>query len=471
MRFSKTVQKSSLVVIVFLLSVAAFGCKKGGTDQAQITSEIKEVLAVPTLLATIADDEKPDAPAEDPKHANNSPADKQPAYIVVEMNKRGRGFAYIARVKDGLHVNHNGTVGKNYSEIDSSTLTLSPNGQRVAYTAKSGGKWFVVVDKREYGPFDDKGPPVFSRDSRHAAFEAKTGNFWYLHVDDFTSSAAPSFFDKAVFSPDSKTVLRFENSDDEKKFRLVFSSLSFGSPHIIEVQSITKFVDNESTRIAAIDRPGGKYQVKLINLLNPQNVTDGAVYDEVRNLTFSADGEHLAYIAQKGTVNYLVYDGKEVAIPSGEYPWPPVIRPDYKGVGLIIVGKKGATMHQAFIDDGIRTPQKYKECADLTYSRDGKNHAYVAIRDERFLIITNGVEGPMFDRVISPQFSPDGKFLIYRARQDGKRFVVVADATGKIIRQHPGYERVFDTTFTEDSKSVAYGVKDGNQLWWKVEKL
>jgi len=30
---------------------------------------------------------------------------------------------------------------------------------------------------------------------------------------------------------------------------------------------------------------------------------------------------------------------------------------------------------------------------------------------------------------------------------------------------------VFETTFTEDGKSVAYGVKDGNQLSWKVEKL
>jgi hypothetical protein len=471
MCFINAVRISSLAVTIILLQVAAFGCKKSDTTQAPNTSALKEVLAAPALLATITDDEKPDTPAEDPMHSKESSAEKPPAYIVVEMNKRGRGFAYIAKVKDGLHVVHNSKVGKSYSEIDSSTLTLSPNGQRVAYCAKSDGKWFIVVDKHEYGPFDDKGPPVFSPDNRHISFEAQTGKLWYLHVDDSKSPPTVSFFNKPVFSADSKTILRFENTEDEKKFLLVFSSLSFESPQTIALQTISAVVDNENSRVAAVDRPDGKYQVKLINFSQTQNGSDGVAYDAIRNLVFNPNGEHVAYIAQKGTANYLVFDGKEEAIPNGEYPWPPVIRPDNKGVGLIIVGKKGAFVHQAFFDDGIRTPQQYKECADLTYSKDGKNHAYVAIRKERFVIVANGKEGPMFDRVISPQFSPDGKYLVYRARQDGKRFVVVADATGKIIRQHPGYERVFDTTFTEDGKSVAYGVKDGNQLWWKVEKL
>jgi len=73
--------------------------------------------------------------------------------------------------------------------------------------------------------------------------------------------------------------------------------------------------------------------------------------------------------------------------------------------------------------------------------------------------------------VVSPIFSPDEKFLVYRARKDGKRFVVVADTRGKTITQQPSYEQVFQPVFTADGKSVAYGVKDGNKLIWKVEKL
>ena len=52
---------------------------------------------------------------------------------------------------------------------------------------------------------------------------------------------------------------------------------------------------------------------------------------------------------------------------------------------------------------------------------------------------------------------------MYRARKDGKRFVVVADADGKLLSRHPAYEMVFPTVFTADGGSVAYGVKDGQK--------
>ncbi len=45
------------------------------------------------------------------------------------------------------------------------------------------------------------------------------------------------------------------------------------------------------------------------------------------------------------------------------------------------------------------------------------------------------------------------------------------DANGKTITQHPSYEQVFQPVFTADGKSVAYGVKNGNKLIWKVENL
>jgi len=79
----------------------------------------------------------------------------------------------------------------------------------------------------------------------------------------------------------------------------------------------------------------------------------------------------------------------------------------------------------------------------------------------------SGKEVPVFGQVVTPMFSPDRKFLVYRARKDAKRFVVVAGA----IRQHPAYEQVFLVVFTADGKSVAQGVKDGNKLIWKVEKI
>lgn len=458
-----------LTFSLLLVSLCCVACSKESSQGAKSTSPA--VLTASTQLGTISPDEQPVTQTQDPKHAG-TPPDKAPAHIVIDINKAGRGYAYIARVGDTIHVVHNGRTGKAYQEVDANTLTLSPDGQRVAYGARAGEKWFVVADAREYGPFDEIGPPSFSPDSRVVAFEGKSGTSWHIHLGDRKSPPAPSFFSKPLFSADSSRMLRLENTGDEKQFRHVFSDLAFGGQVVVPFSSFNITVNEQLSRIAVIDRPGDKYQVKLMDFMNPTQVAAGSLYDGILKLAFSSDGRHVAYIAQKGKGRFLVYDGKEEAIPSGEYPWPPVIRPDHAGVGLVIVGKTGAFIHEAFSGQKIPVPSTYKECADLAYSRDGRYHAYVAIRNEKFLIVANGQEGPVYDRVISPQFSPDGRFLIYRARQDGMRFVVVADAaTGKILRELPRYERVFETTFTADGQSVAYGVKDGNQIWWKVEKL
>jgi Tol biopolymer transport system component len=333
-----------------------------------------------------------------------------------------------------------------------------------------GDKWVIVDNDQELGPFDDKGPPVFSPDSRHIAYEIKKGDYWYVYVDNKKSEWAVSYYDKPAFNNNSNKVMLFENTKDESTFRLTVSDISFSHLTTRSLKTSEKFISPDKTRIAVVDKSGDFKKVIDFTFNDPSIVHSSQLYNSISNLTFSDDGSVLAYIAKKDGKSFMVLNGKEEQIPAGEYPWAPVIRPDSKSAGIIIVGSKGAFYHQVFCENKIRV-NLYKECADLTYSTDGSSHAYVAIKNEHFLIVTNGKEGPVFDRVISPHFSPDGKYLVYRARQDGKRFVIVADANGTIIKKHPSYERVFETIFTEDGKSVAYGVKDGNQLWWKVEKL
>ena len=113
----------------------------------------------------------------------------------------------------------------------------------------------------------------------------------------------------------------------------------------------------------------------------------------------------------------------------------------------------------------------YDEAVNLVYSKDARFYAYAARKGRNWFVVVNGKEGPAFDRVVTPLFSPDSKYLVYRARKNGKRFVVIADISGKTIQLHPAYEQVHQTVFTPDGKPVAYGVKDGRRLIWKVEKL
>ena len=466
------VQLIKCILIVAVFTSAA--CTKA--DQTN-TQPVAMSVAAPAQLATISDDERPvtDAGA----HASSEDKNKQPTYFQVEMNPLGRGVAYIAKVGEQVRVVHNGKPGKSYAMIESHTLTVSPDGQRVGYAAKTGDKWVVVDTGHEYGPFDEKGPPVFSPDSRHFAYEAKIGGYWYVFVDGNKSEWAVSFYNKPVFNADSSKVLLVEVTKDDGVFRQVVTDTGFKQRKARLVKNPEYVYSPDKQRIASVEKSGDTYRVIDFTFNDPDTVHNGPWFENVSNLSFSKNGSVLAYLAKKNGKSYLVMNDREEQIPEGMYPWAPVIRPDLKGAGIVIDAAKKKSRYDITADAFVyhafsnakSTEGRYKECADLTYSSDGRSHAYVAIKNERFLIVVNGKEGPVYDRTITPQFSPDGKFLVYRARKDNKRFVVVADGSGRVIREHPRYDIVFETLFTDDGKSVAYGVVDGKNIMWKVEKL
>ncbi|HLA36860.1 MAG TPA: hypothetical protein VJZ02_00155, partial [Candidatus Brocadiales bacterium] len=87
------------------------------------------------------------------------------------------------------------------------TLTVSPDGKRVAYWAQVGNKRFVVVDGKEEKQYDDivAGTLIFSPDSKRVAYGAIVGNKWFAVVDgkeekqyDGIGRGTP------IFSPDGK---------------------------------------------------------------------------------------------------------------------------------------------------------------------------------------------------------------------------------------------------------------------------
>jgi WD40 repeat protein len=420
----------------------------------------------PAVLARIQADEKPLSlipPSYPEARASTS------SIQGVLFAGNGGGVAYTAG-KDGQgYVVHNGKPGSLYKAFGS--VVLSPDGSRIAYAAVVGDKWRMVVDGEAGELFDEINNPLFSSDGRNVVYRAMKDGVRHLVVDTTVNKGTRSRYRTPQFSGDSASLIYIDNIDDTDKGRLVVCDISFNKERIIN-SGVTSFVLNsDKSAVAAISRSkANRERIIQFNFAKPDAVMKGTEYDSVRGVVFAPAGTDLAYFGERQGKIYGVFNGQEEILPEGLMPGTSVINQAGKSVGVLMSANNTVYLYQMFRNSG-RVGDAYDEAEWLVFSNSGSMSAFTARKGESWRVVVNGIEGPKFDRVVTPKFSPDGKYLVYRARKEGKRFVVIADASGKVLRQHPAYEQVFDVQFTSDGRSVAYGVKDGNKLIWKVEKL
>lgn len=423
---------------------------------------------VTTLLATI-----PDVVATG-ENGRDKPLKRTVQNIFkIIFNERGRSVAYILETSGAVHAVLNERAGKPYQGIGD--MVLSPDGTRVAYSAFDEDRWRMVYDDQEAMIADRIGTPVFSPDSRHLAYDACKDGRCFLVVDGKKNKTSPPHYryhDK-FFINASEEVVAIETRDNDPDFvRVTVSNRTFGNTRVKELKASAFVYNRDKTRIALVGLShNGKKRLIEFAFDKPDIVYEGPLYDDIIYHTYAADNFSVAYVADKAGKRYVVLDGKEKQVPRSERIWSLVVRPDKKGIGILLRAQKGTFLHQAFNDHNGTRGKKYADAGGLIYSNDGSRYAYIATFGKGVFMVVNGKEGPSFDMVVTPQFSPDDRYLVYRARKDGKRFVVVADKYGKTIRQQPSHEQVFPVVFTADGKSIAYGVKDGKKLIWKVEKL
>lgn len=449
---------------ILILMLTVCGCSKAAQEKggAKIVASGNGIVTISTLLAT----------SENLVYSDKESQQHMPKNEVV-FSEQGRGVAYISQEFDKSIVVHNGKAGKAYQEI--SHLTISPDGKRVAFAFKFGDKLRMVVDGIEGPIFDDVWDSFYSPDSRHIAYIAQVNEKSLLVIDGKMGEEFKSFIGNPLFSAESNAIIFCASSLYKNSAQIVISDLA-GKTKIVKECIATPFAINAAkSRIAIVTEESGMLRLTDFAIAQPDVVTKGAWYEMIHSISFGDDGSSVSYIGNRGGKRYLVVNKEEESLPdnmvlAGE----PRMRPDFKGGGIILTtNERSGGSHYLYQTGkkGGATSKTYSKAKELVYNKATGFTAYVAFEGERCFVVINGKEGPTYDMIATPMFSPDGTRLVYRARKGGKRFVVVADADGKVIRQHPEYEMVFQTVFTPDGKSVAYGVKNGNELWWKVEKL
>jgi hypothetical protein len=442
--------------------VLVTGCNKHSPANPTQSGEVSAVAEESKKLETVS-------PAALTSLKIGSVSEMQP---MIEFSKAGQGVAFIEPY-DGMHrVIFNGRAGKSYQTI--SNLAVSRDGKRIAYVAFHSDKFRrIVVDGWEGPLFDDIGMPEFSPDSRHLLYDVKQGDITRLAIDNRVISEY-QLDRNPVFSSDSSSIAFSVKSTDGTSSRLIISNIALQNKTLFDSCGEFFVKSDDSSKLAVVCSEGEKKYVKVIDFEKRIIISSSQAHDRIASLKFAAHALTPVYtIVKNNEQRYIAYNGREEMIPAGDELFSdPLLLSDSQEVGVIIGTAVKARLYKAFHKVN-RNEQEYSYISDFVASQDGRHHAYVAVKtnDDRRLIVVDGFEGPLFDKIVDPLFSPDGRLLVYRARQSGNRFIVVSDLKGKIIRQHRAYDMVFHQTFTKEGKSVAYGVLDGNDLWWKVETL
>ena len=98
------------------------------------------------------------------------------------------------------------SLGKLQAGLVGASVLVSPDSKRVAYGARRGVKWFIIVDGKAGEECDGIVEPgiAFSPNGKRVAYGAKRGGKSIVVVDGIDAEGYDGTGDEIVFSPDSK---------------------------------------------------------------------------------------------------------------------------------------------------------------------------------------------------------------------------------------------------------------------------
>ena len=390
--------------------------------------------------------------------------------VAVRVNDEATLVAYSVDVKrnKSFRIAVNGKAGKEYAAF--SLLGFLPGGKRLAFAARPVGtnKSVFVVGDVEYGPYEGivGGTTAFSPDGRRV--------FYAIFDKDGISAicdGAKQFKCDEIyaprFSPDSKrwAFIAREGS----RFRAVLDGVPDKTYEGIGDEGVTFSPDSKRWAYKAVGRKQPKQKVEVA-------VIDGVEqkgYNSIHYPVFSPDSKHVAYLARqakkKGWAS--VIDGKETWL-NYYYVERPMYMADNRLAFVVhrtkhdsriaidgVGGKTGSDlymspsqqldptkMHVAFlggrgygdvkklfyvIDDKPGVLFDWAPRAKLTFSPDGRRHAYPALRGKVWTMVIDGKVHPGGERAFPPVFSPDSAHIAYHVIRDKKSIIIRDGIAGK----------------------------------------
>jgi hypothetical protein len=327
---------------------------------------------------------------------------------------------------------------------DSASI-FSPDGGRCVYPAKRG-KWFVVADGVEYGPYDIvTGPAAFSPDGKHAIWEAR-GKGKFARVID---GVAHGPFEYGRFPASPRGVTFFSPDSRRSAFparmregghtvaRMIVDGANgppysmVGNPHFSpDSQHIAYWVHAEGQhglQLMVDDKPVAQTTKSSPELLE---FLDNVLADS--RLPFAPDEAHLAFVTERDGKLLPVVHGKEG--PRCHWISPIVFNADYTHAAYVIGWKRDPLSFIAAWVTGSGGDYKYRLVVDGIERTEGPSPS-----DAPVILTPDGKHAPAY-------LGPNGKRLAYVTERD-----VVVDGAGVSRRGEDAY----DPAFSPDGTRVA----------------
>lgn len=338
--------------------------------------------------------------------------------------------------------------------------TFSYDSRRIGYVAlQDNGSRVVVVNSKLGAPCDEvfDGRVFFSQEGDHVAYGARKGQKWHVVLDGQESPPA-DFLGSATglqFSPDGKRL--GYAALHGRSWRIVAGAKD--QPAWVNVADLALHPQEDRLAYAALKN--GKWRV----------VVDGKEeksYDAIGEgtLRWSRNGRHLAYAAQQAGKWLVVADGVE----GKPYDAVSPLRWSNNGRRLAYVIRSGPTQMVVEIEFGENSTQKTRAHRlfdrvggnTLVFSPNSERVGYIARSGRATFALIDGKRKPRYDMIGYLTFSPDNRRFVYAATRGDKAFTVVDEAEAAhqytIILNPPDTRLIFDTR-----KRFHYmAVKDGN---------
>jgi hypothetical protein len=330
----------------------------------------------------------------------------------------GRGFAFKFR-RDGLEsVSVSGEIQAAFDQVDNPHL--SPNGDRLIYSARRQAEWFAVVDGIEGPAYDDVFIPAdpFSPDGSKYVYLAVEGSDWYVQTESGSHGPFAAIAQRsAVFSNDG-TRMAFVGQRDVR-WQVVVD----GRPSRLYDVVTPPIFSNDSQHVAYAGGWGGRSYI----VFDDETFGPYDAISAVGGLAHAPHGRRFAHAAQIGSEWFIVADG--VRGPSFDAVGPPVFSPD--GSGLAYIGLRGEEWF-VIVDGEEQGPFVSVLAESLTFSAGGEHLAFVVQAGPFQLVVLDGERGKAYDSILANSlvFGPEGGPLAYAASEGEARFVVVGGAEG-----------------------------------------